>query len=158
VQRSETCLRYAQQRMIMMVLIIPVKFHWNPASSLISERRTRFKSGSHFVQRSWTMPPICTTRNDIDRYHFCEVQLKSFYQSDLWKLDRIILFIWWPICAAKRNVPVICTTRDGTDYSCEVISKFQQQFDLWRPYTIFLFITLVVILCSEVKRATEMHN
>jgi hypothetical protein len=52
-----------------------------------------------------------------------------------------------------------CLPKQGLVLIAPVIfwSKFRQQFDLCKP-DIFLFIALVAILCSELKRAGHMHN
>jgi hypothetical protein len=80
-------------------------------------------------------------------------------QFDLWKLDNIFLFIWRPFCETKRNVPAICTPKDCIDQSCEVSSKSNQQFDLWKQVKcLFLIITLEAILCGETEHACDNHN
>jgi hypothetical protein len=62
------------------------------------------------------------------------------------------------ILCSEANVLVMCTTRDGTDHSCEVWLKSHQLFDLWRLDKIFQFLALAAILCSEMEHAGVIHN
>jgi hypothetical protein len=53
--------------------------------------------------------------------------------------DFPFLFVRRPFCAAKRNMLVIWTTRDGIYHSCKVWLKSHKYFHLWRPDKFFLF-------------------
>jgi hypothetical protein len=107
VKQSGSCQQYAQ---LGMVLVTPVKFHWN----------------------------------------------QSHQQFDLWKPDKIFIFIaLGPFCNEKQNVSAICTSRDGTDHTCVVSLKSHMQFNLWKPDKIFLFLALAAILCRGAKCASN---
>jgi hypothetical protein len=101
-----------------------------------------FSSGGNFVQRSkidWWYTPLGMVL--ITPVKFGWNPTRSFTSEGR---TRFFYFqLWQPFYAAKQTLPVTCTTRHGTDHSCNVWLNSRQKFALWRADKIVQFLDLV---------------
>jgi hypothetical protein len=99
----------------------------------------RFRNGKA-TDEAGTVPVIPWLCTDASLFRFMRIKLLDHVDiSHLVKTENCHpkksggFMVWWSFCAAKRSVPSMCTTRVGTDQTCEVLLKYLQQFDLWKP-------------------------